>query len=96
MFFGLSDKTEHDLAHHTHCRLGKWYYQGEGRTEYAHLPGYREIEAPHLDVHAAGKEALSLLASGNVPAAIKAVAAMEKASLGVVKGLERMATIGQR
>lgn len=96
VFFGLSDKSEHDLAAHTHCRLGKWYYQGEGRTEFSHLPGYREIEAPHLDVHAAGKEALSLLAAGHIPAAIKAVAAMEKASLGVVRGLERMASSGER
>jgi len=94
VFFGLSDKAASDLAHHTHCRLGKWYYQGEGRTEYAQLPGYREIERPHLSVHAAGKEALTLLALGDIPNAIKAVAAMEEASLGVVKGLERMASSG--
>ncbi|QID18473.1 chemotaxis protein [Nitrogeniibacter mangrovi] len=96
VFFGLSDKGADDLAHHTACRLGKWYYEGEGRKQYAQLPGYREIEAPHLDVHASGKEALALLEEGDVRGAIRAVSAMEKASIKVVKGLERMAVSGAR
>ena len=96
VFFGLSDTHADDLAHHTACRLGKWYYEGEGRREYAHLPGYRDIERPHQEVHAAGKEALTRLAEGDLAGAIGAVSAMEKASLGVVKGLERMAVSGAR
>jgi hypothetical protein len=96
VFFGLSNKTAEELAHHTGCRLGKWYYEGEGRKLYAQLDGYRAIEAPHKEVHAAGKEALALFARGNVRAAVQSVARMEKASLGVVEGLERMALAGQR
>ena len=95
VFFSLSEKTADDLALHTGCRLGKWYYEGEGRTLYAHLDGYRAIEAPHKEVHAAGKEALVLFRSGNVREAVRAVARMEKASIGVVEGLERMALAGQ-
>lgn len=95
VFFSLSDKTADDLAHHTGCRLGKWYYEGEGRSLYSHLDGYRAIEPPHKEVHAAGKEALSLLRSGNIAGAVKAVSRMEKASIGVVEGLERMARAGQ-
>lgn len=96
VFFNLSDKTADELAQHTGCRLGKWYYEGEGRKLYAHLDGYRAIEPPHKEVHAAGKEALSLLRNGNVRGAVQAVARMEKASLGVVDGLERMALAGQK
>lgn len=96
VFFGLSDKTADELAHHTGCRLGKWYYEGEGRTLYAGLDGYRAIEPPHKEVHAAGKEALSLFRNGNMRAAVQAVARMERASLGVVEGLERMAVAGQK
>jgi archaellum component FlaC len=50
VFFGLSDKAANDLAAHTGCRLGKWYYEGEGRTLYGKLPGYRDIETPHKEV----------------------------------------------
>lgn len=95
VFFGLSDKTPDSLAQHTTCRLGKWYYEGEGRQLYAHLDGYRAIEPPHKEVHAAGKEALTLLRAGKAQAAVQAVARMERASLGVVEGLERMAISGQ-
>lgn len=92
VFFGLSEKTSDDLAHHTACRLGKWYYEGEGRKLYSGLPGYRELEAPHKDVHAFGKEALARLVAGNVRAAVQAIARMEQASLRVVAGLEKMAS----
>ncbi|MBS1145640.1 MAG: methyl-accepting chemotaxis sensory transducer [Proteobacteria bacterium] len=94
VFFGLSDKTADDLAHHTGCRLGKWYYEGEGRKLYAQLAGYRDIEAPHKEVHACGKEALSLYAAGEIRASVKAVAKMEAASIRVVNGLEKMAASG--
>ena len=94
VFFGLSKKTAEELAHHTGCRLGKWYYEGEGRKLYAQLDGYRAIEPPHKEVHAAGKEALILFSNGNVKAAVQAVARMEKASICVVEGLERMAVAG--
>ena len=94
VFFGLSEKHADDLAHHTGCRLGKWYYQGEGKQLYAQLAGYREIETPHKAVHASGKEALACFAEGKVGAAIRALGEMEKASLKVVRGLERMAVSG--
>ena len=92
VFFALSEKTADDLAHHTACRLGKWYYEGEGRTLYSGLPGYRELEQPHRDVHAYGKEALARFGAGNIRAAVQAVARMEQASLRVVAGLEKMAS----
>ena len=94
VFFGLSEKTADELAHHTACRLGKWYYEGEGRKLYSHLAGYREIEPPHKDVHASGKEALQLFAVGNIRSAVQAIARMEKASIRVVEGLEKMAMSG--
>lgn len=93
-FFGLTHKSAHDLAHHTNCRLGKWYYEGEGRN-YAHLRGYRELEAPHAAVHNNAKEALNLLADGDLRAAVQAVSRMEKASMSVVDALERIAQAGE-
>jgi len=94
-FFGLNDKNANDLTDHTHCRLGKWYYEGEGRECYSKLVGYREMEAPHAQVHRAGKEALAALRSGDVLAGTDAVARMEAASLDVVKSLEALAVYGE-
>lgn len=94
VFFGLSEKSADELAHHTGCRLGKWYYEGEGRTQYSHLPGYREIEPPHKEVHSAGKEALAARARGDMRNAVMAVNRMEQASLRVVINLEKMASSG--
>lgn len=94
VFFGLTDKSAGELAHHTVCRLGKWYYEGEGRQLYSHLAGYRELETPHKEVHAAAKDALTLLAHGDIRHAVQEVARMEKASLRVVDCLEKMARSG--
>lgn len=94
-FFGLNDKTEHDVVDHTSCRLGKWYYEGEGKDCYSKLSGYREMESPHMQVHRAGKEALAALRAGNPLAGTDAVARMEAASLDVVKSLETLAAYGE-
>lgn len=45
VFLGLSNLTAESLADHKSCRLGRWYYQGEGIACFsklpAWLPGYR-------------------------------------------------------
>lgn len=93
-FFGITHKSAEDIGHHTTCRLGKWYYEGEGRN-YAHLRGYRELEAPHAAVHNNAKEAINLLAMGDLRPAVQAVSRMEKASMSVIDALERMAQAGE-
>jgi len=44
----------------SHCRFGKWYAEGEGRTRFATLPSYRHIDAPHHAVHHSVHRALEL------------------------------------
>ncbi|MFV2944532.1 MULTISPECIES: CZB domain-containing protein [Pseudomonas] len=92
VLFGISTETESSFAAHTHCRLGKWYYEGEGKTSYSQLPGYRDMEAPHKRVHDAAFVALKAHALNDVPGLLKAVAEMEDASLGVQECLEHMAS----
>ncbi|MEJ2394202.1 MAG: methyl-accepting chemotaxis protein [Candidatus Thiodiazotropha sp.] len=46
---------------HHNCRLGKWYYEGDGRETFGDLNAFRELEEPHGEVHAAGHAALHLL-----------------------------------
>ena len=43
------------------CRLGKWYYEGEGQRFYEKLPSFRLLEKPHAKVHENTKYLFSLL-----------------------------------
>ncbi|MCU7811006.1 MAG: chemotaxis protein, partial [Candidatus Thiodiazotropha sp. (ex Notomyrtea botanica)] len=59
------------------------------------LPGYREIEAPHKQVHEQGMLALTLHNKGDWGAGVQAVAAMESASMEVLSHLEGLARAGE-
>ncbi len=94
-YIGHSDLTPDSLAKHTNCRLGQWYYQGEGHACFSRLPGYRDIEAPHKVVHDNGAQALSHCQIGDRRAAIDAIGRMEKASMDVLNRLESLARAGE-
>lgn len=89
--FGLETLSPGNVASHTECRLGKWYYEGEGQESFSRLSDYRELEAPHADVHKFGIAALSAKLNGDMPTMLQQVQAMEAASLQVVASLDRMA-----
>ncbi len=96
VIFGLTDETVTDFSDHTSCRLGKWYYEGEGRDCFSKLSGYREIESPHQQVHKTAHEAVEMWLSGNRVRALEALRSMEEASLRVIVGLEQMASTGEK
>jgi len=48
---------------HRHCRLGDWYYKGDGKEKYATTQAYRQLEAPHQTVHKKVQEAISAISS---------------------------------
>ncbi len=91
VIFGVSNKSQHDLDNHTNCRLGKWFYQGEGKALFSSLPGFIELEKPHQSVHQYGVEAIELYNSGNKDQTILALKNMEEASLIVLDKLEIIA-----
>lgn len=91
VLFGLSDKAVDQFALHTQCRLGKWYYGGEGRECFSRLPGYQDLELPHTIVHQAAIDALTANANSNSQTMLKELGKMEEASLQVLANLEKMA-----
>ena len=95
VFMGISDKTGNDFAAHTSCRLGKWYYEGDGKACFSQLPGYREIEPPHVGVHRYGKAAVEFFRNGNYGQALENLELMESASMTVLQELDRMAVSGE-
>lgn len=89
--FDLIDLAPSQVAAHTGCRLGKWYYEGEGRECFSRLSGYRELEAPHIEVHKAGIAALEAKQAGHLDQMLRHVEHMEKSSSGVIDCLDQMA-----
>ena len=96
VFMCVSQKTLGDFADHTHCRLGKWYYEGDGKTSFSRLPGFREMEAPHQRFHSSGLTALRHFFDGDFDRGFEAIAEMEAASMEVLNSLEAIAQSGEK
>jgi hypothetical protein len=94
VFMCQSEKKLEDFADHAHCRLGKWYYEGDGKANYAALSGFRELEGPHQRFHNAGLAALRAHFEGAHEQSFAAVANMEAASVEVLTNLDRIASSG--
>jgi hypothetical protein len=91
---GISEKQAHEFAIHTQCRLGKWYYEGDGKACFSQLPGYKEVESPHMAVHRHGVAAVQHFHAGELDQCIIELDRMEAASLEVLRNLEQMAASG--
>lgn len=94
VLLGLSDLTPNDVPDETQCRLGRWYYEGEGRAAFSRLPGYREMEAPHKAVHDHARLAVERYRNGDFGGALDALTRMENANLTVMAGMERILAQG--
>ena len=74
---------------HSECRLGQWYYRGDGKA-YSHLRSYALLEEPHKGVHDSGREAMIQAKSGNMAGMVTAVHAMEVSSEQVVAQIDSL------
>ncbi|MDZ4202329.1 MAG: methyl-accepting chemotaxis protein [Gallionella sp.] len=95
VFMGISSRDSDSFASHTACRLGKWYYEGEGKACFSKLDGYAAIAAPHQSFHQYGKEAVAEFTAGRALQGMELVGKMEAASMEVLSNLERIATAGE-
>jgi len=81
---------------HKGCRLGTWYYEGQGAATYSTVPSFHQLEAPHANVHHNIQEAARLLGNSwernsETQARIYGhFEAAEGASEEVVKVIDRM------
>ena len=86
---GLSDKSPDEFSDHHKCRLGKWYYQGDG-LKLKHLPAFKQLEKPHAEVHRAGLHALMNSSKMNNESIAEDLKIMEKASEEVINLLSEL------
>ena len=73
------------------CRLGKWYYEGDGQRSFAATSSFRRLEAPHHRVHEATRRVFDLLESGlsrDDSTIADALIDMEQSSDGVFEHLD--------
>ncbi|HAU8293434.1 TPA: chemotaxis protein [Vibrio vulnificus] len=78
------------ISSHRECRLGKWYFDGEGAKRFSHLSYFSKLNLPHEKVHNAGKNALESGEENDVNGLIENICEMEKASSDVVSIIESM------
>lgn len=90
---GQSDKSINDFASHQQCRLGQWYYQGEGQQHYAQVDSFKRLEAPHARVHQSGVSALESLNKGDFDSMVQQLADMEKSSEQTIDMLTELESV---
>ena len=89
MAIGRSQLKSSELASHTACRLGQWYY-GDGVKRFGRAPEFVGLEEPHRRVHEHGVAAARCFEQGDVALGLGHYAALERASAEVIEGLKRL------
>ena len=87
--FGIENNSPEEFADHRSCRLGQWYFEGEG-LKLSHVNDYKALNKPHAMVHEAGKNAVKAYMQSDHDASIASLADMEHASNEVLDILDRM------
>jgi methyl-accepting chemotaxis protein len=78
------------------CRLGKWYYEGDGKAHFSAVPSYAEMEKPHAEVHRCAQAILPIITQEweKDPALQEQLygqlECMERGSAGVMDTIDRM------
>jgi methyl-accepting chemotaxis protein len=77
------------LTTHLTCAFGKWY-QSDGQQSCGQFSEFREIEAPHAQVHELGKQAVKAFNTGDKAKAEELCAKMEANSMLLVGILDKL------
>ncbi len=87
-----------DFVDHHNCRLGKWYYEGEGKIFFSHSKHYTELERPHSLVHNSTKDIFELIKQDDIDynKLMEAVKLMEESSQKVFDNLSKIAQDAKR
>ena len=82
-----------EFVDHNHCRLGKWYREGDGR-KFKQAPSYRQLERPHAAVHASTQDVFKILTNQaeapDLTPVRRKLKEMERASEDVFRILDRV------
>lgn len=88
----ITQKEQFAFVDHHNCRLGKWYYEGEGAEYFKKTPSYGSLESPHSIVHNTTHKIFDLMKTEHMESEHlrQAFQEMERASDGVFTTLDNM------
>lgn len=92
MMVGREVLNPDELADHTCCRLGKWYY-AITEEKYTSHPSYKALEAPHVLVHKHGIQAARFYSDNQIDRALEEIMKVETASVDVIRYLDDLLKI---
>ncbi|OQX73786.1 MAG: chemotaxis protein [Campylobacteraceae bacterium 4484_4] len=57
----ITSKEQFGFVDHHNCRLGKWYYDGDGKAYFEKTPSFSKLEPPHATVHNATHKVFDII-----------------------------------
>lgn len=93
-FSAVTKKEQFAFVDHHNCRLGKWYYEGDGKSNFARTNSYTKLETPHATVHNGTHKVFDIIKQEamDLNALSKAFGEMESGSSEVFATLDRILT----
>ena len=91
-YSAATKKEQFKFVSHHNCRLGKWYYEGDGKETFSKTSHYAKLEAPHATVHNGTHKVFELMVKDkiDIDAIMKAFKEMEKGSDEVFSTLDQI------
>lgn len=89
-YSAVTKEEQFKFVDHHNCRLGKWYYEGDGKENFSNCQSYSRLETPHATVHNGTHKVFDLMVEENVDmkALIAAFEEMEHGSNDVFATLD--------
>ncbi len=85
--------SANEVADHTSCRLGKWYY-GDGGSGFSHHQTFKAIEPPHKAFHEKAKECVERYDRGDREHSLKLIDEIENISHEIVRLIDELKAQG--
>ncbi|MBU0720674.1 CZB domain-containing protein [bacterium] len=87
-----SKKEQFAFVDHHNCRLGKWYYEGEGKEIFSKTHSYAKLESPHALVHNGTHKVFDLIKTDaiDIKALVSAFKEMEAGSDDIFSILDKI------
>jgi methyl-accepting chemotaxis protein len=88
----VEGKEQFNFVDYHNCRLGKWYYEGDGKSGFSKVLSYKDLENPHSGVHNATKHIFETIRRSpeNIEEIEKHLIAMEESSKRVFEILDKI------
>ena len=89
-YSALTKEEQFKFVDHHNCRLGKWYYEGDGKENFSNCHNYPKLETPHATVHNGTHKVFDLMVEESVDmkAIVAAFEEMEQGSDDVFTTLD--------